>query len=129
WRRGVSHECPLRLLGGGGGGWVCRAGARPVAGPAAPGVPSVLMPLAGAPRDHQTKNARVLERAGAAVLVPDPKSHPARLESVLDELLGDPARLDAMADAARGPRPRAGHPRAAARRDALASLAADGHGC
>ena len=50
---------------------VCRAGAMTVAELAVAGVPSVLVPLPGAPGDHQTANARVLERAGAAVLLPD----------------------------------------------------------
>ena len=50
---------------------VCRAGAMTVAELAVAGVPSILVPLPGAPGDHQTANARVLERAGAAVLLPD----------------------------------------------------------
>ena len=48
---------------------VCRAGAMTVAELAAAGVPSILVPLPGAPGDHQTANARVLERAGAAVVL------------------------------------------------------------
>ena len=44
---------------------VCRAGAMTVAELAVAGVPAVLVPLPGAPGDHQTANARVLERAGA----------------------------------------------------------------
>jgi len=64
------------------------------------GVPSVLVPLPGAPGDHQTANARVLERAGAAVLVPDADCEPAALGCLLDHLLDDPGRLEAMATAA-----------------------------
>jgi UDP-N-acetylglucosamine--N-acetylmuramyl-(pentapeptide) pyrophosphoryl-undecaprenol N-acetylglucosamine transferase len=79
---------------------VCRAGAMTVAELAAVGVPSVLVPLPGAPGDHQTANARVLERAGAAVLLPDPECDPANLASELDRLLGDPAALEAMGRAA-----------------------------
>jgi len=81
---------------------VCRAGAVTVAELAAAGVPSVLVPLPGAPGDHQTKNARALVDAGAAVLVPDGELDGARLDATVCPLLADPARLDAMAAAARG---------------------------
>ncbi len=39
---------------------VCRAGAVTVAELAVAGVPAVLVPLPGAPGDHQTRNARSL---------------------------------------------------------------------
>jgi len=80
---------------------VCRAGATTVAELAAAGVPSVLVPLPGAPGDHQTRNAEALVDAGAAVLVPDAECTGARLASELEPLLTDPARLEAMAAAAR----------------------------
>jgi UDP-N-acetylglucosamine--N-acetylmuramyl-(pentapeptide) pyrophosphoryl-undecaprenol N-acetylglucosamine transferase len=80
---------------------VCRAGAMTVAELAAAGVPSVLVPLPGAPGDHQTANARVLERAGAAVLVPDAQCQPGRLAEVVDGLLADGPGLERMARAAR----------------------------
>ena len=80
---------------------VCRAGAMTVAELAAAGVPSVLVPLPGAPGDHQTANARVLERAGAAVVLPDIDCDPPRLATVLDKLLSDPDALDTMGRAAR----------------------------
>ncbi len=79
---------------------VCRAGAMTVAELAAAGVPSVLVPLPGAPGDHQTANARVLERAGAAVLLPDPACRSDDLATLLDGLLDDPDRLEAMGRAA-----------------------------
>jgi UDP-N-acetylglucosamine--N-acetylmuramyl-(pentapeptide) pyrophosphoryl-undecaprenol N-acetylglucosamine transferase len=79
---------------------VCRAGATTVAELAAAGVPSVLVPLPGAPGDHQTRNARALVDAGAAVLVTDAECTGARLAAELEPLLSDPARLDAMAAAA-----------------------------
>jgi UDP-N-acetylglucosamine--N-acetylmuramyl-(pentapeptide) pyrophosphoryl-undecaprenol N-acetylglucosamine transferase len=80
---------------------VCRAGAGTVAELAVAGVPSVLVPLPGAPGDHQSANARALARAGAAVLVPDPQAGHDRLGSILEELLGDPVRLRTMGEAAR----------------------------
>lgn len=79
---------------------VCRAGATSVAELAVLGVPSVLVPLPGAPGDHQGANGRVLERAGAAVLVPDDELDRDRFVEVVGQLLGDPARLAAMAKAA-----------------------------
>jgi UDP-N-acetylglucosamine--N-acetylmuramyl-(pentapeptide) pyrophosphoryl-undecaprenol N-acetylglucosamine transferase len=80
---------------------VCRAGATTVAELAAAGVPSVLVPLPGAPGDHQTRNAEALVDAGAAVLVPDAECTGARLAAELEPLLADPTRLEAMAAAAR----------------------------
>ncbi len=80
---------------------VCRAGAITVAELAVAGVPAVLVPLPGAPGDHQTANAEALVAAGAAVLVPDGECDVGRLGAVLDELLSDPARLAAMGAAAR----------------------------
>ena len=90
---------------------VCRAGAMTVAELAAVGVPSILVPLPGAPGDHQTANARVLERAGAAVLVRDGDCDAATLAVTLDTMLADPAGLDAMGRSARS----------LARRDAAAA--------
>jgi undecaprenyldiphospho-muramoylpentapeptide beta-N-acetylglucosaminyltransferase len=66
------------------------------------GIPSVLIPLPGAPGDHQTRNADALVAAGAAVMIADAALDPARLDAELTALLADPARRDAMADAARG---------------------------
>jgi UDP-N-acetylglucosamine--N-acetylmuramyl-(pentapeptide) pyrophosphoryl-undecaprenol N-acetylglucosamine transferase len=79
---------------------VTRAGATTVAELAAAGVPSVLVPLPGAPGDHQTMNARALADRGAAVLVPDAECTGPRLAAVLEPLLADPVRLEAMGQAA-----------------------------
>ncbi len=90
---------------------VCRSGATTTAELAVAGVPGVLVPLPGAPGDHQTANARALVDAGAAVLVPDDQCDAGRLQAVLGDLLADPDRLAAMGAAAR----RVGRPDAAAR--------------
>jgi UDP-N-acetylglucosamine--N-acetylmuramyl-(pentapeptide) pyrophosphoryl-undecaprenol N-acetylglucosamine transferase len=71
----------------------------------------VLVPLPGSPSDHQARNARALERAGAAVVVRDEECDPARLDQVVTDLLREPEQLDAMGKAARG----LGRPDAAAR--------------
>ena len=90
---------------------VCRAGAGTVAELTAVGVPSVLVPLPGAPSDHQTRNGRALESAGAGVLLPDAECTGPRLAAAVSDLLADPGRLVAMAAAARS----LGEPRAAQR--------------
>jgi len=94
---------------------VTRAGAMTVAELLVAGVPAILVPLPGAPRDHQTKNAQALVDIGAAVHVPDAECDGRRLACELDALLGDPARLAAMREAARGH----AYPDAAARVAAL----------
>lgn len=66
---------------------------------AAHGRPAILVPYPHATADHQTANARWMERAGAAVVVPDAELDPARLRAEVDGLLGDPARLEVMARA------------------------------
>ena len=75
---------------------MCRAGAMTVAELAVAGVPSILVPLPGAPGDHQTANARVLERVGASVLLPDAECDAGTLADRLDRLLDDPSALEAM---------------------------------
>ena len=90
---------------------VLRSGAMTVAEVMAAGVPAILVPLPGAPRDHQTRNAEALVGLGAAVLVPDRECDGARLARELDALLSDPDRLRSMSEAARAN----GHPDAAAR--------------
>jgi UDP-N-acetylglucosamine--N-acetylmuramyl-(pentapeptide) pyrophosphoryl-undecaprenol N-acetylglucosamine transferase len=88
---------------------VQRAGASTVAELAVAGVPSVLVPLPGAPGDHQTLNARTLADAGAAVVVPDSELDSDRLARELERLMGDPQLLRSMAAAAK----RLGRPDAA----------------
>ena len=91
---------------------VSRSGASSVAELAAAGVPAVLVPLPGAPSDHQTANARALADAGAAVVVADGELDGLRLAAEIDSLAADPGRLDGMGRAAR----------AAARPDATAAV-------
>jgi len=75
---------------------------------AAAGLPSILVPYPHATADHQTANARHMERAGAAVLVPDGELDGARLAREVTPLLADERRLAEMARAAaRAARPQA----------------------
>jgi UDP-N-acetylglucosamine--N-acetylmuramyl-(pentapeptide) pyrophosphoryl-undecaprenol N-acetylglucosamine transferase len=68
---------------------------------AAHGKPAILIPYPHAAADHQTANARWMERGGAAVVVSDSELNPARLARETAALLGDPQRMRAMAAAAR----------------------------
>ena len=64
---------------------------------AAAGKPAVLIPGLFATADHQTKNARYFEAAGAAVVVPERDA--GRAPDVVRSLLGDRERLDDMSRA------------------------------
>lgn len=90
---------------------VCRSGASTVAELAIAGLPAVLVPLPGAPRDHQFHNATELVDAGGATRLADAEVDAARLDEVLAPLVADADRRRAMADAAR----RVGRPDAADR--------------
>lgn len=81
---------------------VSRSGANTVAELAVVGVPSILVPLPGAPGDHQQANAEVLERVAAAVIVADADCTGPRLAEVIDALASEPGRLGAMGAAAAG---------------------------
>jgi UDP-N-acetylglucosamine--N-acetylmuramyl-(pentapeptide) pyrophosphoryl-undecaprenol N-acetylglucosamine transferase len=65
------------------------------------GLPAVFVPLPGAGGDEQTANARLVEAAGGAVLLPQKDLTPERLVDVLTRLLGDRSGLEAMGAHAR----------------------------
>jgi UDP-N-acetylglucosamine--N-acetylmuramyl-(pentapeptide) pyrophosphoryl-undecaprenol N-acetylglucosamine transferase len=99
---------------------VSRSGAGAVAELAAAGRPSILVPFPFAADDHQTANARALEAAGAARLVPDAEMTGARLAREILDAAARPEGLEEMARAAR----RLARPGAAARAaDLLEELA------
>ena len=91
--------------------FVCRAGAVTCAELTVTGTPAILVPLPGAPADHQTGNANALAAGGAGVVIADGELDGDRLARELAALLGEPGRLDTMSDAARA----LGRPDAAAR--------------
>jgi UDP-N-acetylglucosamine--N-acetylmuramyl-(pentapeptide) pyrophosphoryl-undecaprenol N-acetylglucosamine transferase len=80
---------------------VSRSGAGTVAELGAIGRPSVLVPLPGAIDQDQFANAGVLADAGGAIRVVQSDFTPDRLAAELSALAADPARLAAMAAAAR----------------------------
>ena len=85
------------------------------------GLPALLIPYPHASGNHQKANARWMERAGAALVLPDAELTAERLRSEVDALVADAPRLATMAGAsARLARPDA------ARRIAREVLAAAG---
>ena len=64
---------------------------------AAAGLPAVLVPYPHATADHQTKNARQLETAGGAVVVPE--SQLDAVPALVEELLADGPRRERMRQA------------------------------
>ncbi|HEX3914596.1 MAG TPA: undecaprenyldiphospho-muramoylpentapeptide beta-N-acetylglucosaminyltransferase [Steroidobacteraceae bacterium] len=83
---------------------VCRAGAMTVAELQAAGLGAIFVPLPIATDDHQTKNAEVMVRVGAARLIQERDLTPAHLSAVIAELSADRAKLLKMAEAARAAR-------------------------
>lgn len=79
---------------------VCRSGAATCAELGAFGVPALLVPYPFAVSDHQTANARSLERAGAADVVPESSLTAAWLADYLGERLRHRERLREMRAAA-----------------------------
>jgi UDP-N-acetylglucosamine--N-acetylmuramyl-(pentapeptide) pyrophosphoryl-undecaprenol N-acetylglucosamine transferase len=63
---------------------------------AAHGRPMVLIPYPYAAADHQSANARYVEAAGAALVIPDAELTGPRLAQEVGSLLADPAHLAAM---------------------------------
>ena len=80
---------------------VCRAGATTIAELTAAGRPAVLVPLPTAADDHQTKNAEVLARAGAAEMIAQKDLTGALLAERLLALARDRQRRQSIAAAAR----------------------------
>lgn len=65
------------------------------------GVPAVFVPLPGAGGDEQTANARLVEAAGGAVVLPQAELTADRLVGLLTRLLADEAALKGMGARAR----------------------------
>jgi len=86
-----------------------RAGAGSVCEIAVMGKPSLLVPLAIAMDDHQTANAKSLERLKAADILTESEFTPERVKTILEARLNDSHWLETAAAAARA----AGRPDAA----------------
>jgi UDP-N-acetylglucosamine--N-acetylmuramyl-(pentapeptide) pyrophosphoryl-undecaprenol N-acetylglucosamine transferase len=92
---------------------IARSGASTAAELTAAGRPAILVPYPFATDDHQTANARALDSAGSAWLMPESATTPAMLAERLTALAQDPLALAQAAAAARS----------IGRRDAAARLA------
>ena len=80
---------------------ISRSGAGTVAELAAIGRPSILVPLPGAIDQDQFANAGVLSEAGGGLRIVQSEFTPDRLAAEISALAAEPAKLAAMADAAR----------------------------
>ena len=80
---------------------ISRSGAGTVAELAAIGRPSILVPLPGAIDQDQFANAGVLSEAGGGLRIVQSEFTPDRLAAEISALAAEPAKLTAMADAAR----------------------------
>jgi len=89
---------------------LCRGGATTVAELSVVGLPSIVVPYPYHRDRQQERHARVLEQAGAALVLPDQDTTPGRVGVLAGELLADEGRLKDMRDAALG----VGRPQAAA---------------
>lgn len=75
---------------------VARAGAMTIAELTACGKPAILIPLPTAIYDHQMKNARAMEAAGGAVVLPQSDLTGARLSEMVDAIVSDSERWERM---------------------------------
>lgn len=77
---------------------VCRAGAMTLGELAAVGRAAILIPFAAATHNHQYENAKVLEAAGGAVVIPESELSPERLANSITSILSDPAKAKTMGE-------------------------------
>lgn len=79
---------------------LCRAGAMTTAELVNQGLPALLVPLPTAAENHQMHNARALEAAGAARVIPEAELTPGRMASELRWVASSPDDLKAMREQA-----------------------------
>jgi UDP-N-acetylglucosamine--N-acetylmuramyl-(pentapeptide) pyrophosphoryl-undecaprenol N-acetylglucosamine transferase len=75
---------------------LCRTGASTLSELAVLGKPAVLIPSPNVTNNHQEKNARVLERAGAAKVLIEGEFNADSLMGTVSELLNQPEKLESM---------------------------------
>ena len=81
---------------------ICRSGASTLAELAAMGKPAILIPSPNVTGNHQEKNARMLEKTGAAKVMLEGEFTPESLYEDIRTLLFDDERLDGMSRAMLG---------------------------
>ena len=77
---------------------VCRSGASTLSELTALGKPAILVPSPNVTNNHQDKNARVLEKSGAAVVIPESEITEDKLLGSVSLLLSRPDTLSAMSE-------------------------------
>lgn len=80
---------------------VSRAGAMTIGELAAAGRGAILVPFAQATNNHQELNARVVERAGGALVITEAELSPERLALAISEVISHPDRTNKMGSAAK----------------------------
>jgi UDP-N-acetylglucosamine--N-acetylmuramyl-(pentapeptide) pyrophosphoryl-undecaprenol N-acetylglucosamine transferase len=75
---------------------VARSGAASLAELAFFGLPSILIPFPYAADDHQTRNAEIVARAGAAIVLKESELTPELLSQKVLEMIGHPERIRQM---------------------------------
>ncbi len=80
---------------------ICRAGAATISEVCTSGTPCIMVPSPNVTDNHQEKNARVLEKNGAAIVIREAECDGDSLYETVKALLADPERLRSMRTAAR----------------------------
>jgi UDP-N-acetylglucosamine--N-acetylmuramyl-(pentapeptide) pyrophosphoryl-undecaprenol N-acetylglucosamine transferase len=80
---------------------VSRAGAMTIGELSALGRAAILVPFAAATNNHQEINARVVEKAGGAIVITEKELTPERLAAAISEVLAAPQRAERMGGAAK----------------------------
>ena len=80
---------------------VSRAGAMTIGELAAIGRGAILVPFGAATNNHQELNARVVEKAGGAIVITESELTPERLAGAISEALAGPHRTERMGTAAK----------------------------
>lgn len=80
---------------------VCRSGAITVTEVAKLGKPAIFIPLPNVSNDHQVKNAKVLQKRGAAYIILDSDITDTKLNETIEGVINNPQKLKQMAEKAR----------------------------
>ncbi len=78
---------------------MCRAGASTLSELTYIGKPAIIVPSPNVTNNHQEKNARVLEKAGGAIVVLEGEFDCKSLAETVDSLLSDEGKLEEMSEA------------------------------
>ena len=79
---------------------ICRAGAATISEAAASGTPCIMVPSPNVTDNHQEKNARVLEKHGAAIVLRESECSGETIYETAKAVLSDPERRRSMTSAA-----------------------------